>query len=126
MLKDLKRCLGIAGLLTFGVVPLAAASQCPALLNHTFPGLQDGKPQSLCQYQGKAILVVNTASFCGFTSQYEGLEKLYARLKDKGLVVHRIPVQRFWRAGAGQRKGNCRFLPPDLWHRVSDAEPRLR
>lgn len=104
MLKELKHCLGIAGLLTFGVVPLAAASQCPALLNHTFPGLQDGKPQSLCQYQGKAILVVNTASFCGFTSQYEGLEKLYARLKDKGLVVIGFPSNDFGEQEPGSEK----------------------
>ena len=104
MLKDLKRCLGIAGLQTFGVVPLAAAAQCPALLNHTFPGLQDGKPQSLCQYQGKAILVVNTASFCGFTSQYEGLEKLYARLKDKGLVVIGFPSNDFGEQEPGSEK----------------------
>ena len=81
MLLNFKRCLGIAGLLslaTLGVVPVASAADCPALLNHTFPGLQDNKPQSLCQYQGKVILVVNTASFCGYTSQYEGLESLYA------------------------------------------------
>jgi hypothetical protein len=51
------------GLLVLGVVPVASAGECPALLNHSFPGLVDGKPQSLCQYQGKVILVVNTASF---------------------------------------------------------------
>jgi len=54
--------------------PLTQTGSCPALLNHTFPRLQDEKPQSLCQYSGKVILVVNTASYCGFTSQYKGLE----------------------------------------------------
>jgi len=104
MFEHMKRCLGIAGLLFLGVVPVASAAECPSLLNHTFPGLQDGKPQSLCQYQGKVILVVNTASFCGFTSQYEGLEKLYARLKDKGLVVLGFPSNDFGEQEPGSEK----------------------
>jgi glutathione peroxidase len=64
--------------------PAVAADACPAILNHRFQSLQDQKPQSLCQWQGKVVLVVNTASHCGFTSQYDGLEKLYAGLKDQG------------------------------------------
>lgn len=95
MMTGLKRWLGLAGLLAIGALPVAARAECPALLNHSFPALLDGKPQSLCQYQGKVILVVNTASFCGFTSQYEGLEKLHARLKDKGLVVLGFPSNDF-------------------------------
>jgi len=95
MLSQMKRWLGIAGLLSLGVVPSGAAAACPALLDHSFPGLVDGKSQSLCQYQGKVILVVNTASFCGFTAQYEGLEKLYAQLKDRGLVVVGFPSNDF-------------------------------
>lgn len=104
MIVELKRWLGIAGLLSVGVVPAAMAGECPALLNHTFPGLVDGKPQSLCQYQGKVILVVNTASYCGFTSQYDGLEKLYARLKDKGLVVLGFPSNDFGEQEPGSSK----------------------
>ena len=68
---------------------------CSTLLSHTFPRLQDEAPQNLCQYQGKVVLVVNTASFCGFTSQYEGLEKLYAKYKDRGLVVLGFPSNDF-------------------------------
>ena len=68
---------------------------CPALLNHTFPRLQDEKPQSLCQYSGKVILVVNTASYCGFTSQYKGLESVYSKYKDRGLVVLGFPSNDF-------------------------------
>lgn len=71
------------------------AAQCPALLQHEFSRLQDEKPQSLCQYSAKVLLVVNTASFCGFTSQYKGLESLYARYKDKGLVVLGFPSNDF-------------------------------
>lgn len=104
MILNLKRWLGIAGLLSLGVVPPAAGAACPALLNHSFPGLQDGKAQSLCQYQGKVILVVNTASFCGFTSQYEGLEKLYANLKGKGLVVVGFPANDFGEQEPGSSK----------------------
>lgn len=62
-------------------------ASCPATLNYKMDRLQDEKPQNLCQYAGKVILVVNTASYCGFTSQYEGLEKLYANYREKGLVV---------------------------------------
>jgi glutathione peroxidase len=84
-----------------GFAPLASAATpaapaaCPALLQHTFPRLQDEKPQSLCQYKGKVLLVVNTASFCGFTPQYEGLEKLHARYRDRGLVVLGFPSNDF-------------------------------
>jgi len=68
-----------------------ANAACPALLNHSLPRLQDEVPQNLCQYAGKVVLVVNTASKCGFTSQYEGLEKLYDRYRTAGLVVLGFP-----------------------------------
>lgn len=101
MFKQLKRLLGVAGLASLGAMPAQAGGTCPALLDHTFPALVDGKPMPLCQYAGKVILVVNTASYCGFTSQYDGLEKLYARLKDKGLVVLGFPSNDF----GGQEPG---------------------
>lgn len=77
-----------------GTTPSTTAA-CPALLNHTFARLQDEKPQSLCQYSGKVILVVNTASYCGFTPQYKGLEALYAKYKDRGLVILGFPSNDF-------------------------------
>ncbi|MDD2742545.1 MAG: glutathione peroxidase [Rhodocyclaceae bacterium] len=104
MFSAIKRYFGIAGLISVGVLPATAAGQCPALLNHSFSGLVDEKPQSLCQYQGKVILVVNTASYCGFTSQYDGLEKLYARLKSKGLVVVGFPSNDFGEQEPGGSK----------------------
>jgi glutathione peroxidase len=85
----------LAGLLSGPAPAAAAAPACPALLQQTFPRLQDEKPQSLCQYAGKVLLVVNTASFCGFTPQYEALEKLHARYKDAGLVVLGFPSNDF-------------------------------
>ena len=104
MFSRIKRLFCIAGLLSLCVVPPALAGECPALLNHGFTNLQDGKPMPLCQYQGKVILVVNTASYCGFTSQYDGLEKLYARLKDKGLVVLGFPSNDFGEQEPGSSK----------------------
>lgn len=71
------------------------ANDCPSLLDHKFNRLQDDAPQNLCQYAGKVALVINTASYCGYTAQYEGLEKLYAKYKDKGLVVLGFPSNDF-------------------------------
>jgi glutathione peroxidase len=75
--------------------PAPATSTCPALLNHTVERLQDEKPLSLCQYSGKVLLVVNTASFCGFTPQYKGLEALHAKYKDQGFAVLGFPSNDF-------------------------------
>jgi glutathione peroxidase len=94
-----------AGLLSAAVQaqqPAAApATACPALLQHSFPRLQDEQPQALCQYGGRVLLVVNTASYCGFTPQYKGLEALYSRYKDRGLVVLGFPSNDF-----AQEKGS--------------------
>jgi glutathione peroxidase len=87
-------------LLAVGLLPAAASAQtaapaCPAILQHTFARLQDEKPQSLCQYAGKVVLVVNTASFCGFTPQYKGLEALDSKYRSRGLVVLGFPSNDF-------------------------------
>jgi glutathione peroxidase len=86
-----------------------AAASCPAMLNHTFPRLQDDAPQSLCQYQGKVVMVVNTASYCGFTNQYESLEKVYARYKDRGLVVLGFPSNDFGNQEPGSNQQIAEF-----------------
>jgi glutathione peroxidase len=80
----------------------AQAAACPALLDHEFNRLQTGKPESLCQYRGKVLLIVNTASFCGYTHQYEGLEAMYRKYKDRGLVVLGFPTNDF----GGQEPGS--------------------
>lgn len=71
------------------------ASNCPTLLNHEFPRLQDEKMLSMCQFQGQVLLVVNTASFCGFTGQYKELEKLHSQYKSKGFSVVGFPSSDF-------------------------------
>lgn len=73
----------------------APGAPCPALLRHTFNRLQDGTPQSLCQYRGQVILVVNTASRCGFTKQFDALEAMYARYRERGFVVIGFPSSDF-------------------------------
>jgi glutathione peroxidase len=98
--RFLQALLAVAGLF----VTSPAAAGCPPLLDHTFPKLQDSTPQSLCQYAGKVILVVNTASFCGFTGQYEGLESVYDKYKDRGLVVIGFPSNDFGDQEPGSNK----------------------
>jgi glutathione peroxidase len=67
---------------------------CPALLDRKIDSIFE-KPQSLCEYAGKVVLVVNTASECGYTPQYDGLEALYRRYKSRGLVVLGFPMNDF-------------------------------
>ena len=84
--------------------PGTPAAACPPLLAHTVPRLQDDAPQNLCQYAGKVLLVVNTASYCGFTSQFEGLEALNARYGPRGLVVMGFPSNDFKQEDADAKK----------------------
>jgi glutathione peroxidase len=86
-----------------------SANKCSPALSHTFPRLQDEIPQNLCQYQGKVVMVVNTASFCGFTSQYESLEKIYARYKDRGFVILGFPSNDFGQQEPGSNKEIAEF-----------------
>ena len=79
---------------------LAPASRAPAgeasgsAFDFAFKSI-DGKDMPLAQWRGKALLVVNTASFCGFTKQYAGLQELWSRYEDKGLVVIGVPSNDF-------------------------------
>ncbi len=81
-----------AVLLAFGGGP-ARAETGPA---HAFSFTSiDGEPLPMAQFAGKAVLVVNTASRCGFTPQYEGLQSLWERYRDRGLVVLGVPSNDF-------------------------------
>ena len=89
-------------------VPLGAKAACPPLLDTRMETLMHGEA-SLCQYSGKVLLVVNTASQCGYTPQYQGLEKLYRRYKDRGLVVLGFPSNDFGGQEPGSAKEIARF-----------------
>ena len=77
-------------------------SHAASLNDFTLTGI-DGKPMALSQFKGSAVLLVNTASECGFTGQYDGLEKLWETYRDKGLVIVGVPSNDF----GGQEPGKA-------------------
>lgn len=92
MLYEL-RCAAMAGLMACAaaVAPGAAAAATGQTAHEFAFASIEGAPLEMKQYAGKAVLVVNTASRCGFTPQYEGLQTLWDTYKDKGLVVLGVP-----------------------------------
>jgi glutathione peroxidase len=98
----MRRCL-FSLLLTLAAAMPAAA--CPALLDRSMADILE-KPRSLCEHAGKVVLVVNTASQCGYTPQYEGLEALYRKYRDRGFVVLGFPSNEF----GGQEPGSNREI----------------
>ena len=81
---------------------------CPTLLDRSMDTLLE-KPQSLCEYAGKVVLVVNTASQCGYTPQYDGLEALYKKYRSRGLVVLGFPMNDFGGQEPGSNKQIAEF-----------------
>jgi glutathione peroxidase len=72
------------------------ANECPAFLNQDFRKLRSSESVNLCKLiDGKPALIVNTASHCGFTPQFKGLEALHEKYKDRGLVVIGFPSDSF-------------------------------
>ena len=69
----------------------------------------DERTQSMCEYAGKVLLVVNTASQCGYTPQYEGLEALYRKYRSRGLVVLGFPMNDFGAQEPGTNKEISQF-----------------
>lgn len=91
--------LSALSLFAFG----GSAMACPNVLNMKTKNL-DGAAVDLCAYAGKVVLAVNTASFCGNTPQYKGLEALYQKYKDRGLVVVGFPANDFGSQEPGTEK----------------------
>ena len=87
--------------LFLGAFSLAAHAACSGAINHKLTTLQ-GQPADLCEYQGKVVMVVNTASYCGNTPQYKALEAIYEKYKVQGFVVLGFPANDF----GGQEPGS--------------------
>ncbi len=77
-----------------GAVFVAATASAGSVYDYTLNSI-DGKPTPLASYKGKVVLIVNVASRCGYTPQYAGLEALYEKYKDKGLVIVGVPANNF-------------------------------
>jgi thiol-disulfide isomerase/thioredoxin len=88
---------------------LAAASPLDLTMN-----MIDGTPKSLADYKGKAVLIVNVASKCGYTKQYAGLEALYKAKKDAGLVILGFPANNFGGQEPGTNKDIAAFCERDF------------
>ena len=81
--------------LTWGFLLMCAASLSASnIYNFSLPSI-DGKPMPLSEFKGKVVLMVNVASQCGYTPQYTGLEALYEKYKDQGLVILGFPANNF-------------------------------
>lgn len=101
LLVALAGCLGATGPVASGQhVNAAASDQDANAYDFSFTAI-DGGSLPLSQFRGQALLVVNTASFCGFTRQYAGIQGLWQRYRDRGLVVVGVPSNDF----GGQEPG---------------------
>ena len=79
------------------VLSSGASASCPSFLNHSMRQLASTENIQFCEaYEGKALLIVNTASYCGYTSQFEGLEQIHREYEDRGLVVLGFSSDDFW------------------------------
>ena len=107
--KLLRSAVLSASAMAFSVGHAAAAQICPTVLNHPFKPLMSDANSNLCAHAGKVVLIVNTASSCGYTPQYEGLEKLHKRFQSQGLVVLGFPANDFGKQESGSNQEIAKF-----------------
>ncbi|GGY07465.1 glutathione peroxidase [Paludibacterium paludis] len=108
-----------------------AAASCPSLMNRSLPALMGGQVR-LCDYAQQPVLVVNTASRCGFTPQFTGLQKLFETYKSRGLMIIGVPSNDFYQEleSAGEIGSFCQAnygvsfpMTGKLHVRGGDADP---
>src|ERR1700743_2349368 len=102
------RKLGLAFALLLSVVMVAFGAEPQSIYNFTMKPI-DGQPVSLESYKGKVVLLVNVASKCGFTPQYAGLEAVYEKYKDRGLVIVGVPANNFMQQEPGTNEEIKKF-----------------
>ena len=95
-------------LLALAAMTAEAAPPCSDLLSHKVSNIL-GESQDLCEHAGKVVLVVNTASFCGYTPQYKGLQALHEKYGKRGLVILGFPSNDFGRQEPGTNKEIAEF-----------------
>jgi glutathione peroxidase len=96
-------------IMTGGDMKNVGAAAESAMYDFSFKTLIQHDPMPLSAYRGKVVMVVNTASACGFTPQYEGLQKIYEAYKDKGFVVIAVPSNDFGQQESGDEKTIASF-----------------
>lgn len=90
----------VAALIGVMIFSQSGVSMAASAHDFSFTAI-DGGPLAMADYQGKVVLLVNTASFCGFTPQYEALQSLWTQYRDRGLVVLGVPSNDFGRQEPG-------------------------
>jgi glutathione peroxidase len=106
MPPDRRRVLAVAaGAAAAAALPVPLAASQPGAHGFVFVGI-DGRLLPLADFAGRAVLVVNTASMCGYTHQYEGLQALHARYRDRGFTVLGVPSDDF----GGQEPGTAQQI----------------
>lgn len=96
----------------YGESPVSAAADEP-IIDHTVKDI-GGEDVALSSYRGKAVLIVNTASQCGFTPQYKGLQRLYGEYKDRGLVVLGFPSNDYGNQEPGTNEEIASFVDDEF------------
>lgn len=101
--------LTMGALLMWPFTKAHAQDQQGSAYDYHFTTLIGEKPLPLSQFRGKVLLIVNTASQCGFTKQYDGLQKLYDTYKDRGLVILGVPSNDFGQQEPGSADAIAQF-----------------